>query len=626
MTGRFEAKLQALGSLGVLARAEETLPCPEGLGDGHAAYDHTPVWAYEKPALARPYADQSRLVFEMLPPGLCPEEAAAHTRLFVFIGATAGPELRSILERDGCLILLFEPDPEALAAFLDLVPPRILAQRRVGVFLGDPATLPLSLGELIPESSFEAGFPVFYVRQGLAEALPEYVSGLVEYVEFLFWRTSVYPLEGQQLQCSRPVRDIERGAMFDQQKHLCENLPGYLSHPSIAAIKGGLAGETAVLVAAGPGMEDKLPLLKELQDRAVIICVHRALPVLLDAGVTPHFTVINDTSYFAARHYDPLPESVPTMLVAHCLASLGGGRFRRTFLFGEVYPEVFGERPTLRLHGSVISTAYALAMWLGCSRCILVGAQLAGNDQRRLAYTPSDQGAIGNEPRIAPEGNVGWPLLYPVDSPAGRLYTTLNFRDAALWLLDEIRANGVPCVNTTPASILFGRGVELDEHPVLPAAPGLAERIEALAKAPPPSVDRRKALAVVCAEAERWRSVAMTAGRAAVELHAAWVDGCLAARAGCKGKESLAEALPGMVRSAMTILEGFDKDMVSGLVERYPEYCHSRVYAAVFGSDDLLTRAVGLHEYFSCVAGMSRLFCGLLVDGLGCLKSGEGKG
>ena len=75
-----------------------------------------------------------------------------------------------------------------------------------------------------------------------------------------------------------------------------------------------------VLVAAGPGMEDKLPLLKELQDRAVIICVHRALPVLLAAGVTPHFTVINDTSYFAARLYDALPGSVPTMLVAHCLS------------------------------------------------------------------------------------------------------------------------------------------------------------------------------------------------------------------------------------------------------------------------------------------------------------------
>ena len=141
LTGRLEARLQALGSLGVLAKAEETFPCPEGLGEGHAAYDHTPVWAYEKPALARPYADASRVVFEILPPGLSPDEAAAHTKLFVFVGAAAGPEFRSVLGRDDCLILLFEPDPEALGAFLDQIPPRVLAQRRVGVFLGDPARI-----------------------------------------------------------------------------------------------------------------------------------------------------------------------------------------------------------------------------------------------------------------------------------------------------------------------------------------------------------------------------------------------------------------------------------------------------------------------------------------------------
>ncbi|WP_035039902.1 6-hydroxymethylpterin diphosphokinase MptE-like protein [Desulfovibrio sp. X2] len=625
-TGRLTAKLEALGSLGVLVKAEETLARPGRRVPRHIFHDHTPVWAYENPRLQRPWADASRLLFEILPAGLGPDEVAARTRFIVFLGAADSPEFEAFFARGDCLTLLFEPSAEVLGEFLDRVRPRDLARRKGCVFLGDPAEFPTPLAALVPEGAFAAGFPVFYVQEGLAGALPEYVAGLVEQIEFLFWRSRVYPVEGQQCQRSLPLREIKRGAMYDQQLHYCANLSAYLRHPSIAALKDALAGETAVLVAAGPDMERRLPLLRRLRERAVIIAVHRALPVLLKNGVHPHFTVINDSSMAAGAFFDRLPERVPSTLVAHCLCALGEDRFDRTFLFGNVFSEVFGERPGLRVHGSVITAAYSLAAWLGCARCVLVGAQLSGNDPWKLGYTPSDVFGGGADGAKRPERPLtgAWPQLYPVDTPTGRLYTTLNFRDAALWLLDEIRAQGVPCVNTTAESIIRGAGVTFEEEPEVPDSPGMAARLAGLAETPPPAVDRARVLAHAAAEMFRWRTIALTAGHASAELHAALVDAQALVGTGVAMPGSLGNDLPSMVNKAMEILGTFDKDTVSGLLERYPDFSHPRFHALVFaapggapgGVPYLLRRAEGLVYYFDNVAAMARGFCRVLAGQL----------
>ena len=77
-----------------------------------------------------------------------------------------------------------------------------------------------------------------------------------------------------------------------------------------------------------------------------------------------------------------------TILVGHCLSDLGGDRFRQKYLFGSFLPQIFGERDNLRLHGSVISTAFSLARHLGCARCVLVGAQLASPDPWKPGLRP----------------------------------------------------------------------------------------------------------------------------------------------------------------------------------------------------------------------------------------------
>ncbi|MGN0739776.1 MAG: 6-hydroxymethylpterin diphosphokinase MptE-like protein [Treponema sp.] len=68
----------------------------------------------------------------------------------------------------------------------------------------------------------------------------------------------------------------------------------------------------SLIVAAGPTLQDTIPLLKELKKRTVLIAVDTALKTLLKNNVQPDFVVLIDPQYYAACHIAGLsaPESV----------------------------------------------------------------------------------------------------------------------------------------------------------------------------------------------------------------------------------------------------------------------------------------------------------------------------
>jgi len=583
------SKIAALVELGILCRGVQVELVGDGQADPgpHRFSDHPQLCRFENPAYHHPFADPSVAAYALFEPDTSMEEALSNTRLVVLLGTADTPQLRAALASKGTVVMLFEPDERVLIHFLERFKLAGLNRPNLFCFTGDPRSFVPPLQEMLPGDMFRAGTPAFFVTGRVRGLYGGWAARVAEYLETLHYRHAIYGLSGQGLNRSRPLRDIHRGLLYDQQLHAFENVGEYLSAPSIGGLHNRLRGVEAILVAAGPDLPEKLDWIRRNRESGVIICVNNAVKPLVEAGIQPHFVVINDTSIDSGVVFKHIPKMPGTILVAHCLSDLGGDRFRQKYLFGSFLPQIFGERDNLRLHGSVISTAFSLARHMGCSRCVLAGAQLASADPWGLHYA---RGTVKDAPGTR-EGELTnrYPQLCPVTTPFGEpLFSTLNFLDAALWLTEEIRVSGVPCVNTSKASILYGEGIEFDEEPTLS---GSVPNMKDLFRPEPPRVDRGEAGRWLRREIRLWTSVAEAA------------------------RTLLADDSPAMAAKGMAVLDQLDRNNVTYLVERRRGFSNSEFYRLVFegGEGD---RRKGLRLYFRNVLAMSAEFLDLLGKAL----------
>lgn len=581
------SKIAALVELGILCRGEPVEVSGDGAPDPgpHAVSGHHQLCRFENPKYRRPFEDASREAYTFFSSEDDPVDALGRTRLVVVLGASGTDQLRAALDSGDKVVILFEPDERVLAGFLEKTGLARLNRRNFFCFTGDPYSFNPALQDLFPGDVFKVGTPLFLLTGRIASRYGEWAEKVIEYFELLHYRYAIYPLTGQGLVRSRPFRDIFRGLMYDQQLHAYENIPEYLAWPALDGLRGGMRGLPAILAAAGPGLPGKFDYLRANRDRAVIICVNNAVKPLAEAGIKPHFVIINDTSVESGQVFRHIPELPETILAGHCLSDLGGDRFRQKYLFGSHLPDLFGPREMLRLHGSVISTAFSLARHLGCSMCVLAGAQLASDNPWGLGYA---KGTVKEEPGTGRGDLTGeFPQLYPVTTPFGeRRYTTLNFRDAALWLAEEIRLSGVACVNTSRTSILYGRGIEYAPEPELPEAP-VASAFARLFRNDPPRLDRGRVRDYVAREMAVWKNVRGAA------------------------RAMLADHTPAMVAKGMAILKQLDDGNVTYLLERRRPFDNRAFYRRVFEGTEA-ERRVGLADYFENVLNMSREFLAAL--------------
>lgn len=139
----------------------------------------------------------------------------------------------------------------------------------------------------------------------------------------------------------------------------------------------------AIIVAAGPSVQENIELLKKAKGKAVIFAVDRVLDYLLDSGVEPDFAVTIDpkkpAEYFSKRNDVKIPlicfiEANNDVLERH-----DGKKIictRNTFL-NEIYIKTNRKVPFLLSSGSVAIVAYSACVELGFGKVILVGQDLA---------------------------------------------------------------------------------------------------------------------------------------------------------------------------------------------------------------------------------------------------------
>ena len=273
------------------------------------------------------------------------------------------------------------------------------------------------------------------------------------------------------------------------------NLRALACEGDVAVLTQAAVDRPALVVAAGPSLDENMPAIREAANRALIIAVDTALRPLLHAGVTPHVVVGVDPGETNARHLTELPPCPGTYLVGE--ASLDPAAletFRgRTFLFSvsnhQPWPwlrERGAGRGALRAWGSVLTSAFDLALRMGCNPIVFAGADLAFTDGRPYcrgnSYEEDWRRATEWGTPLAEQWQHqidSWPLTEQPDVNGQTTRTAphlIAFRD---WLVEQIaREPAVTFVNGTGRGILTGGGIaqrRLDETvaawPALQTAP-----------------------------------------------------------------------------------------------------------------------------------------------------------
>ena len=174
---------------------------------------------------------------------------------------------------------------------------------------------------------------------------------------------------------------------------LIRNLPTFIKQGrSIFDLKDRWVGRSAVVIGAGPSLDELLPALKSIESKVMFIVAFKALKSVIAAGISPDFVVCLDPKQ-KTRHLEGVDLSrVGSFLVeAACesqmVAALGSRPllpFVASDLTAELVHEMkFLELPLVGTAGSAVHAAIQFAVVFGCRDIYLAGTDF-GFPQNRL--------------------------------------------------------------------------------------------------------------------------------------------------------------------------------------------------------------------------------------------------
>ncbi len=152
-------------------------------------------------------------------------------------------------------------------------------------------------------------------------------------------------------------------------RNLMANARAIDALPCVQDLQGLGRGKSALVIAAGPSLDDLMPRLPELAARTVVIAVDTAARALLGRGITPDFIVSADPQYWNYLHIAGL-EAKASTLVADTASYPPAlrGPFRNRALFSSRIPlarfieERVRGKGTLAAGGSVATSAWGVSV------------------------------------------------------------------------------------------------------------------------------------------------------------------------------------------------------------------------------------------------------------------------
>lgn len=415
-------------------------------------------------------------------------------------------------------------------------------------------------------------------------------------------------------------------------RNLARNLDASASATGVGRLEGLFAGGAAasqgagappipaILLAAGPSLDQVLPRIKEIARRALVVCVDTALRSLLRFGLEPDFLVVVDPQYWNWRHLAGL-SSPSSFLVSESAAWPAVFRMPRrgAFLGGSLFPlgrrlEAFaGSKGQLGAGGSVATSAWDLCRLMGCSPVWTAGLDLGFPEgQTHARASLFEQRALASSSRLAPAASaqaaalVGEGSFEAPSAEGGRVRSDRRMALYAWWFESRLARPLAPPTISLGRGGLAIPGLGLGSLEELLACPDrraeIEGRLEAAAAFKPQEGGRDGAAAALAGLRLQLESIA----RAAEAGMAAATDGRRAFDAGaqCGGCLALLE------KADATILGQEARDVAGFLLPALPE---------------LLGRAAGdLGESFDRSASLYRQLLDSARYHLEVLGLGEG--
>ena len=413
-----------------------------------------------------PYREAQRLLDSAF------SDASSHRA--VFLGFGLAYQIEEFFQRyPQGEALIIEGQPGLFLKALTARDFRPLFRHKISLLIGlTQAELSAALSPLIERSD------VIVSLTPITQSAPEYYSFAKELIKNERSRKQVNSTTVKRFgrrwvrNLARNIDTIGAASSLNRLENLLENVP-------------------ALVIAAGPTLDDTLPYLKQLQQRMVLIATDTSLRALARFGIAPDFAVVVDPQYWNSRHLDVL-DLRDTILISESATHPNVFRhsYRALFLSGSVFPlgsflEPEEEAPhKLGAGGSVTTTAWDFARFLGAERIYLSGLDL-GFPEKRTHYRGSffEQRLFSLSERLQPyEGHIfdylhsGQPF-YHENYSGGYTLTDRRLIIYRQWFEEQMTASQAVTYTLSPEGIKINglTTTEIQELLALPPARSLID-------------------------------------------------------------------------------------------------------------------------------------------------------
>lgn len=165
-------------------------------------------------------------------------------------------------------------------------------------------------------------------------------------------------------------------------RNMLGNMLPLAKTPFLDSLQGIFAGRPGIAISSGPSLDQSLPYLHEVQNKAVLIAAESSVRTLLQAGIVPHFITCLERFVATKQIIGDLPQLADTWLVTLPIVYPGtitGYHGPQLFLCsrGTHYEWLLGNIPNHYLGPSVANMSYVILDILGCNPIFLLGQDLA---------------------------------------------------------------------------------------------------------------------------------------------------------------------------------------------------------------------------------------------------------
>jgi hypothetical protein len=241
-------------------------------------------------------------------------------------------------------------------------------------------------------------------------------------------------------------------------RNILANLPEILCAGRLKDLHNCLVGKPAILVSAGPSLNKNIHLLKEVGNRALIVCVDTAYRALQKAGIVPHLLISIDGSHLNYKHFEGVDYSniplVMEMSVHEEIVKHHQGPKSVLCSMNDFTPwlkDVFGDNLeifSLPTGGSVATTAFSVIEYLGCDPLIFVGQDLSYPNG--LAYASGTK----YEDRNIEEIKKTRQLIPLKDIYDDEVFTTYDYLIYLKWFEERVKNGKRTYINATEGGAL----------------------------------------------------------------------------------------------------------------------------------------------------------------------------